>query len=175
MRGRLRVLALMVLLLEGCGGVGAGANPSAVGFVNQTQHTDTELWALWKAAQQNLSQQIDLNPLQRTQSNVPPDILPGDPRVWNIQPQQLVVAARPDVSSAALLAATGTNRPDPTGLIACPQPCNVSYAAAYSLYGPNVSRYASSWEFAGNNFDALVQYEFENHILQALGYDMTWR
>ena len=137
MRGRLRVLALMVLLLEGCGsgGAGAGAN-SAAGFVNQTQHTDAELWALWKAAQQNLSQQIDLNPLQRTQSNVPPDILPGDPRVWNIQPQQLVVAARPDVSSAALLAATGASRPDPTGLIACPQPCNVSYAAAYSLYGP---------------------------------------
>ena len=86
MRRRLRVLALMVLLLEGCGsgGAGTGANSAAVGFVNQTQHTDAELWALWKAAQQNLSQQIDLNPLQRTQSNVPPDILPGDPRVWNI-------------------------------------------------------------------------------------------
>lgn len=182
MRGRLRVLALIVLLMTvlllaecGSGGAGAGANSAAAGFVNQTQHTDAELWALWKAAQQNLSQQIDMNPLQRTQSNVPPDILPGDPRVWSIQPQQLVVAARPDVSSAALLAATGTSRPDPTGLIACPQPCNVSYAAAYSLYGPNVSRYASSWEFAGNNFDALVQYEFENHILQALGYDMRWR
>jgi hypothetical protein len=177
MRGRLRVLALMILLLTGCGGGmggGPGANPAA-GFVNQTQLTDAELRALWQAAQQDLSQQIDLNPLQRTQSNVPPHILPGDPRVWNIQPRQLAVAARPDVSSAALLAATGMNRPDPTGLIACPQPCNVSYAAAYSLYGPNVSRYASSWEFAGSNFDALVQYEFENHILQALGYDMLWR
>ena len=64
---------------------------------------------------------------------------------------------------------------NPTGLIACPQPCNVSYAAAYSLYSQNVSRYAASWEFVGNNFDALVQYEFENHILQGLGYDMTWR
>jgi|SRR5450432_135611 hypothetical protein len=185
MRGRglaPMVVLLTAVLLEACGsgagggaGAGAGANPTAAGFVNQTQHTDAELWTLWTAAQQKLSQQIDMNPLQRTQSNVPPDILPGDPRVWSIQPQQLVVAARPDVASAALLAATGMNRPDPTGLIACPQPCNVSYAAAYSLYGPNVSRYAASWEFAGNNFDALVQYEFENHILQALGYDMTWR
>jgi len=176
MRGPLRALALMILLLQGCGGGGAGANPAAAaGFVNQTQHTDAELWTLWKAAQQNLSQQIDLNPLQRTQGNVPAQILPGDARVWNVQPRQLVVAARPDVSSAALLAATGTDRPDPTGLIACPQPCNVSYAAAYSLYGPNVSRYAASWEFAGNNFDALVQYEFENQILQGLGYDMRWR
>ena len=176
MRGRLRVLALMMVLLEGCGGrAGIGVNPATSGFVNQTQHTDAELWALWKAAQQNLSQQVDLNPLQQTQSNVAPDLLPGDPRVWNIQPQQLVVAARPDVSSAALLAATGMNLLDPTGLIACPQPCNVSYAAAYSLYAPSTSRYAASWEFAGNNFDALMQYEFENHILQALGYDMRWR
>jgi hypothetical protein len=176
MRGRLRALVFMILLLQGCGGggAGAGANPAA-GFVNQTQHTDAELWVLWKAAQQDLSQQIDMNPLQRTQSNVPANILPGDARVWNVQPQQLVVAARPDISSAALLAATGMNRLDPTGLIACPQPCNVSYAAAYSLYGRNVSRYAASWEFAGNNFDGLVQYEFENHILQGLGYDMRWR
>ena len=174
MRGPLRALVLMILLLQGCGG-GAGANLGAAGFVNQTKHADAELWALWKAAQQNLSRQIDMNPLQRTLSNVPAQILPGDPRAWSVSPRRLVVAARQDVSSAALLAATGMNRPDPTGLIACPQPCNVSYAAAYSLYGPNVSRYASSWEFAGNNFDALVQYEFENHILQGLGYDMRWR
>jgi hypothetical protein len=173
MHGPLRALALMILLLQGCGG--GVTPPAAAGFVNQTQHTDAGLWALWKAAQQNLSQQIDLNPLQRTLNNVPAHILPGDRRVWNVQPLQLVVAARQDVSSAALLAATGMNRADPTGLIACPQPCNVSYAAAYSLYAPNTSRYAASWEFAGNNFDALVQYEFENHILQGLGYDMTWR
>jgi hypothetical protein len=115
-----------------------------------------------------------MNPLQRTLTNAPAQIL-GDPRVWNVSPRQLMVSSRQDVSSSALLAATGINRPNPTGLIACPQPCNVHYAAAYSLYGQNVSRYAASWEFAGNNFDALVQYEFENHILQALGYDMRWR
>ena len=171
MRGPLRALALMIVLLQGC----RGANPPAVGFINQTQHTDSELWVLWQAAQQNLSQQIDMNPLQRTQSNVPARILPGDPRVWNVSPGQLRVAPQTDVSSAVLFAATGMNRPDPTGLIACPQPCNVSYTAAYSLYAQNASRYAASWEFAGNNFDALVRYEFENHILQGLGYDMTWR
>jgi len=171
MRGRLRALALMMVLLQGCGG---GVNP-ATGFINQTQHTDAELWVLWHAAQQNLSQQIDLNPLQRTQSNAVAEILPGDSRVWNVSPLQLTVASRQDVSSSALFAATGVNRTNPTGLIACPQPCNVRYAAAYSLYGPNVSRYAASWEFAGNNFDALVEYEFENQILWALGYDMSWR
>jgi hypothetical protein len=170
MRGPLRALALLIVLLQGCG----GANPAA-GFINQTQHTDAELWALWHAAQQNLSQQIDMNPLQRTQNSVPAQILPGDPRVWNVSPRQLTVAPQPDVSSAALLAATGINRPDPTGLIACPQPCNVNYTAAYSLYAQNASRYAASWEFAGNNFDTLVQYEFENQILERLGYDMRWR
>src|SRR5450631_368097 len=72
-------------------------------------------------------------------------------------------------------ASTGMNRPDPTGLIACPQPCNVNYAAAYSLYEQNSSRSAASWEFAGNNFDVLMQYEFENHILEQLGYAMRWR
>ncbi len=63
----------------------------------------------------------------------------------------------------------GREPADPTGLIACPQLCNVSCAAAYSLYTHNTSRYVASWEFAGNNFDALVQYEFENHILQSSG------
>jgi hypothetical protein len=163
MRGRLRTLALMIVVLQGCGG---GANP-AVGFINQTQHSDEELWVLWHAAQQNLSQQIDLNPLQRTLSNVPARILPGDPRAWNVEPRRLTVAPRQDVSSAALFAATGMNRSDPTGLIACPQPCNVNYAAAYSQYAQNSSRYAVSWEFAGNNFDVLMQYEFENHILES--------
>ncbi|SRR5258708_2957292 len=93
MRGPLRALALMIVLLQGCGG---RANPE-VGFINQTQHTDAKLWLLWHAAQQNLSQQIDMNPLQ---SNASAQILPGDPRVWNASPRQLTVAPQPDVSSA---------------------------------------------------------------------------
>src|SRR5207237_178782 len=127
---QLRASVLGLLLLSGCGGM---PRP-AIGFINHTQHSDAQLWALWKAAQQNLSQQIDLNPLQQQQTNVPPEIIPGDPRVWNISPRQISVSAQRDISSAMLLAATGTTRSDPTGLIACPQPCNVHYAAAYSLY-----------------------------------------
>ena len=169
MRRPLRALVLTILLLEGCG----GSNPAR--FINQTRHSDAEWWALWKAAQQNLSQQIDLNPLQRTLAKVPAQMLPGDARVWNVQPWQLTVSSRLAVSSTALFTATGREPADPTGLIAYPQPCNVRYAAAYSLYTHNTSRYAASWEFAGNNFDALVQYDFESQILQALGYDMRWR
>jgi len=39
---------ILTLVLAGCGAF-PGA-PSA-GFVNQTRHTDADLWAIWKAAQ----------------------------------------------------------------------------------------------------------------------------
>src|SRR5437879_2524191 len=152
MRLQSRITILLALVLAGCG---VRANPP-VGFVNHTQHSDAQLWTLWKAAQQRLSQQIDMNPLERVGSSVPANLLPGDPRVWNVFPRQLTVSARADVPSATLYAATGVNRPDPTGLISCPPPCNVNYAAAYSLYRGPVSRYAASWEFSANNFDALA-------------------
>jgi hypothetical protein len=162
---------LGIVLWSGC----SGTDLSPIGFVNKTQHSDAQLWAIWKAAQTHLSQQIDLNPLQQDFFGMPPQILAGDRRVWEIAPRQLLVARVPDISSAALYAASGINRPDPTGLIGCPQPCNVHYAPAYSFYTPPLSRYATSWEFNGNNFDLLLQYEFENHILNSLGYDMRWR
>jgi hypothetical protein len=119
MRRQLPALVVGIVLLTGCG----GRTTLAGGFVNHTQHSDTQLWSLWKAAQQNLSQQIDLNPLQRTLGNASPHLLPGDSRVWDVSPRQLVVSSQADVSSAALYAATGNNRPDPTGLISCPAPC----------------------------------------------------
>jgi hypothetical protein len=170
-RASVHLVGIGCVLFSACGN-GADAD---IGFINETQHSDTQLWSLWKAAQTNLAQQIDLNPLQRQFSNIAPNILPGDSRAWKVSPHQLIISSQPDVSSSVLYAATGTNRPDPTGLIVCPQSCNVSYAAAYSLYSRPASHYAASWEFAGNNFDSLVQYEFENQILKTLGYDMKWR
>lgn len=172
MRRALRTILFSLLLLNGCA---RDKSPAPIGFVNQTQHTDAQLGSLWNAAQRSLSQQIDLNPLQRTLTNAAPQILPGDPRALSLSPHQLVVSSQVDVSAAALYAATGMQRIDPTGLIVCPQPCNVHYAAAYSLYAQPASRYAASWESSETNFDFLVQYEFENQILNALGYDMRWR
>jgi hypothetical protein len=171
---RKRLVVLLAVGLTGCGG---GATPGAlpVGFANHTQHANADLWTIWKAAQQSLSQQIDLNPLQRTLYGSPPDSLPGDPRALQVMPRQLSVGSAPDVASRLLLAATGVDRPDPTGLIACPQPCNVQYAAAYSEYQPQITRYAASWEFQGDNFSLILQYEFENQILAALGYSLRWR
>jgi hypothetical protein len=174
MEKKLTGLLLSILLMTACAGLHTDSGPNA-SFINRTQHSDAQLQALWKAAQQTLSQQIDLNPLQRELYNTAPNILAGDMRVWNTSPRQLAVASQEDVSSPTLLAATGMVRPDPTGLISCPQPCNVNYAPAYSLYTQRTTRYAASWESSGSNFDALVQYEFENQILHALGYDTTWR
>jgi hypothetical protein len=163
---------LVLVILLGCGG-----RPDTLpeGFVNQTQHSDAYLWTLWKAAQETLAQQVDLNPLQRSFSGAPADIHPGDVRARQVVPHQLQVSAEPDVSSSVLLAATGLDRNDPTGMIACPQPCNVRYAAAYSFYGQDVTRYAASWEDQGESFSFVLEYEFENQILAELGYSLKWR
>jgi hypothetical protein len=164
---------ISIIALLGCGGSPQPSAP-AVGFINKTQHSTVDLQSIWTQAQQSVAQQIDLNPLQ-VSKNVSPKVLPGDLRALNVEPHQLLVAAVPDVSSQVLLAATGEQRPNPTGMIACPSPCNVRYSTAYSSYQPELTKYAASWEFDGNNFDVILEYEFENHILNTLGYDMTWR
>jgi hypothetical protein len=168
---RLWWLALGVILM-GCGG-----RPEAlsVGFVNQTHHSDADLWTIWAAAQQSVAQEIDLNPLEQSLAGASADIRPGDARALHVFPHQLQVGRTPDVLSNALLAATGMDRDNPTGLIACPQPCNVRYAAAYSFYSRDVTRYASSWEDQGDSFNFVLEYEFENQILAALGYSLKWR
>jgi hypothetical protein len=167
------IAAVSTAVLLGCGGSSPSQAPS--GFINQTHHSGADLQAIWVEAQQSVAEKIDLNPLQRVSQNALPDMRPGDPRALEVEPDQLLVAAEPDVSSAVLFAATGEQHANPTGLIACPQPCNVRYSTAYSSYRPQLTKYAASWEFAGDNFNVIMEYEFENHILSTLRYDMTWR
>jgi len=171
--GRTLRTLILSIIMAGCGGGLPGTRP--VGFVNQTQHSKADLSAIWKTAQQSVARQVDLNPLQRSLYNAPADIRPGDTRALQVMPHQLLVGASPDVSSSVLFAATGVYRADPTGMIACPQPCNVRYAVAYSLYPRPLTKYAASWEFQGDNFSFILQYEFENQILAALNYNLQWR
>jgi hypothetical protein len=140
MRNVFTVIVTVVLL--GC--EGSPHSPVSAGFVNQSQHSDAELQIICTEAQKSASQKIDLNPLQRLSNNVRPDTLAGDPRAWSVEPHQLLGAAVPDVSSEDLLAATGEHRSDPTGMIECPQPCNVRYTTAYSFYQPELTKYAAS-------------------------------
>jgi hypothetical protein len=140
--------------------------------VNQTRHSDAALWAIWQEAQQSVALRIELNPLQQ---DAPTRMLPGDARALAVTPAQLTVAAEPDASSEALFAETGVVRADPTGMIACPQPCDAHFATAYSRYQPEVTRYAASWESRESDFRLILEYEFENQILFVLGYDMRWR
>jgi len=169
--GRVSVCLLAGVLL----GCGARSSQQPGGFVNHTRHSDADLWAIWRTAQRSLANQVDLNPLQQSAEHAAPVILSGDSRALSIEPCQLAVAPAPDVSSQELLAATGMLRPAPTGMIACPQPCDATYAPAYSRYRPEVTKYAASWESAEGDFETILRYEFENQILFALGYDMRWR
>ena len=164
---------ILTMVLVGCGGGASDVLP--IGFVNQTRHSVAELWTIWKTAQQRLAKKIDLNPLQRSLPGVIADIRPGDSRVLRQAPHQIRVARAPDVASGTLFGATGVLRTDPTGLIACPQPCNVRYAAAFSKYDLRLTKYAESREFEGDNFAIILEYEFENQILSGLGYEMRWR
>jgi len=164
-----------MLLLIGCGGDSTPRPRSSPGFINQTAHSDANLWKIWTEAQNHLAKTIDLNPIQRQFAAAPADIRPGDSRALQITPQQLRVTPVADVTAAELLAGTGTIRTDPTGLIACRQPCNVRYAAAYSVYSPPAVNYAASWEAHEDSFAPMLQYEFENQILFTMGYDVRWR
>ena len=170
--GRAWRISVLLGILTACG---SGTTPEGpVGFVNHTGHSDADLWLIWQAAQQDLAKQIDLNPLQQG-AGATPNLLPGNPQALQVEPRHIEVDAEADISSAALSAATGVQRTDPTGLIACPQPCEVRYAPAYSAYAAPVTKYAASWESQEANFASILQYEFENHILNALGYDTKWR
>jgi hypothetical protein len=163
---------VVIVILTGCGGL---SDPLPTGFVNRTQHADSGLWTIWRAAQYRAARQVDLNPLQRSIEHVPPNILPGDRRALQAMPHQLRVEPKPDVPSRVLLVDTGIDRADPTGMIPCPQPCNVHYTAAYSRYQHPLVHYAASWEFQDDNFSSILEYEFESQILYALGYDVKWR
>src|SRR5438046_6565777 len=143
-RRRRLLVVLACVWLAGCGGDFPSGLPT--GIINQTQHSDTESWAIWKTAQQELAQEVDLNPLQQSLYDAPADIHPGDPRALSAMPHQLLVAAQPDVASTVLFGVTGVQRPDPTGPIACPAPCNVRFAAAYSLYPRRIPKHRTSSE-----------------------------
>jgi len=161
-------LFLLATLLTGCGARSAG-------FVNETaMHSDTQLMQLWHQAQQDLAQQIDLNPIQHIRYGTPETILPGDPRALSFNPLMITVRVIPDMTPDQLLV-YGLVSPEPTGMIICPQPCDGPVARAYSTPSRYRTHIAASWEHNEPDWEFIVVYEFENHILYGLGYDTSWR
>ncbi len=162
-------LFLLITLLAGCG---AGR---PVGFINETaMHSEAQLMELWHQAQQNLSQQVYLNPVQNALYGTPEYLLPGDSRALRFNPRMITVKVIPDLTSAQLLV-YGVDRPAPTGMIYCPQPCDGRVAMAFSNPAHYRTHVAASWEHNEPEWDYITVYEFENHILYGLGYDIPWR
>ncbi|MGB7586516.1 MAG: hypothetical protein WBM11_16870 [Terriglobales bacterium] len=129
---------------------------------------------LWHQAQQDLSRQIYLNPIQHILYGTPKDLLPGDSRALSFSPRMITVQVAPDLTSAQLLA-YGMDLPAPTGLIICPQPCDQRVAMAFSDPARYRTQVAASREHNEPEWDYIVVYEFESHILYGLGYDVSWR
>jgi hypothetical protein len=162
-------LFLLVTLLTSCG----TARP--VGIVNETAfHSDAQLMKLWHQAQQNVSQQVYLNPVQHILYGTPEDLLPGDSRALKFNPRMVTVKVIADLTSAQLLV-YGMNLPAPTGMIVCPQPCDQRVGMAFSNPAQYRTHAAASWERNEPEWDYIIVYEFENHILYGLGYKIPWR
>jgi hypothetical protein len=162
--------ALFVLmLLTACG------TPAPVGFVNETAiHSDAQLMKLWQQAQQDVSQSIYLNPIQHLLYGAPQNFLPGDARALKFKPPMITVRVVPDLTSAQLLV-YGVDRPVPTGMVVCPQPSDEQVATAFSSPAKRLTHVAASWEQNEPDWDYIVVWEFETHILYGLGYDISWR
>ncbi len=163
-------LFLLMVLLTGC-----GSGAPAVGFINETAiHSDAQLMELWHQAQQNLSQGIYLNPIQHLLYGTPEKFLPGDARALNFKPRMITVRVVPDLTPAQLLV-YGVDRPVPTGMVVCPQPSDERVATAFSTPAERRTHVAASWEHNEPDWDLIMVWEFETHILYGLGYDISWR
>src|SRR5437868_9002357 len=75
MRRTLRTLFLRMLLI-GCG----SPNAPPVGFLNETLHSTSDLWAIWTTAQNSVAKRVDMNPMQRFLYGAPANIRAGDAR-----------------------------------------------------------------------------------------------
>jgi hypothetical protein len=163
---------LLVVLLTGCAAVGPAG---FIGFINETAiHSDVQLMELWRHAQQEVSQGIYLNPIQHSLYGAPEHWLPGDVRALNFNPRNIVVKVVPDLTSTQLLI-FGVERPEPTGMIVCPQPSDERVATAFSTPARYRTHVAASWEYDEPFWEVVMVWEFENHILYGLGYDLSWR
>jgi hypothetical protein len=158
---------ILLLLLASCGGGSWGG--SGARFVNRTGLAEAEFQALaeqkWKQAQAILAAQtIDLHAATPERG---PSIVPADARALQLEPHNVEVQSEPDVAAQQINNLPNCVRcpyEDPTGLI----PCRVGFCQAYLRNLCTIVVPESKPENMG-------QYEMENCILWALGYDVSGR
>jgi hypothetical protein len=162
--GWMRKLALFLPL----GLVGCGNDPRE--FTNRTPLSQQFLYTQWEVAQTVVaSTPLLLNPVQ----SIPMFSTPTK-EALSIQPDGLIIEARPDLTADQILKMTGTHASDPTEELICPPGCDVKFTPAYSLLGVGVY-YARSLDADLNRLTYDLQYEFENQILFRLAYNVNER
>jgi hypothetical protein len=159
-------VAGVLIIVAACGGQPA-QRPDESGFINQTNGaaTSNDLKGLWQRAQQTLATQtIALNPVTAEFQNVAVVYVAADPRAYQVAPNGVTVTAVPDIPVSALPSVfKDKGYVDPTGVIRCS--CPTGYCHAYT----NNQQVWVAQSMALN--DGATGWEFQNIILNRLGYD----
>lgn len=163
---------LLALAALGCGGnasgspfAGAGLKTAACesGFVNQTSLPTSALITQWQEAQNAIA--VTGVYLDAAVDH-PPTHLVVDPRAMNIQPGCVTVISVPDIPVAQLPPAYAqAGYTDPSGVIQCG---GVYVHSCVFIDTRTIYTAASATSTA-------PEYEFENLILAALGYNLSGR
>jgi hypothetical protein len=156
---RLRFTATLLLLpLVGCAGNASLTASCDGGFVNNSVATTAELQADWKAAQTAIATQpIAMNPVSGKPYTDPPN-----PAALTVEPScQVKVKGMPN--ALPLPKAGFPTSASPTG-----------YAAGETL-GSDPWTVEVVEPSLNTFYDAAAQWEFQNVILEQLGYDVQGR
>lgn len=166
----MKAFCIAILLgLTACGGAPKTAAPAA-----QDKFSDPQLQTLWEQAQNTLAtQMITLNAAYVAEGREAAVVIAPDYRALSVSPAGVSVNPVPDLTVAQLQSenpgAQLQHNTDPTGVIHAPAGSSASYCASYTQ-GSAVYVSASLEYSAG-----ATGYEFQNVILERLGYDVSKR
>ncbi len=142
--------------------------PSNKGIINYSGVPDATLMQVWQAAQKNLATNTF------SLSAWGPDPHPADPRALTIQPRNVTVVAVPDVPIKDLIEIdiAWAKDTDPSKAILMLGNGLLGYETVHGFTCPwaRPRVYGAASEIA-----AVCEWEFENIILNKLGYDIEGR
>lgn len=135
-------------------------------FINDTALTTEQLSQIWSQVQQNTATQ----PIQQTTGAGA--TWPADPRALTVEPENLTVVAVPDWSVADLVKIdpAWAGHAVPTGTFAVDTGIEYETVAGITLPWAKPRIYGAASVMA-----EVLQWEFQNVILNKLGYDVSNR